>query len=157
MSDPYFDPPGLVHAFDITAELAPIMEMGQGRGGSRRIIPIIGGTVEGERVRGEVMNLGADWQTIFENGLAQLDTRYGLRTHDGAIIEVINFGHRHGSAEVLARVAAGEDVDPSEYYMRTHCRLETGDPRYEWVNKSLFVGIGGRRASSVFISIYEIV
>jgi hypothetical protein len=149
-------PPVLNHVFDLTANLAPIMEMGPGRAGQRRIIPIIGGTVTGDRVRGEVMNLGADWQTIFDNGLAELDTRYAIRTHDGAIIEVINYGLRHGPAEVMARVAAGEDVDPSEYYMRTHARLESGDTRYDWVNKSLFVGIGGRKASSVEISFYEI-
>ncbi len=153
---PFFDPPELIHAFDLVGDLAPIIEMGEGRGGKRRIIPIIGGTVEGERIRGEVMNLGADWQTIFADGLAQLDTRYGIRTHDGAVIEVLNFGLRHGPAEVMARVAAGEDVDPRAYYMRTQCRLETGDARYAWVNRQLFIGIGGRRASSVEISFYEI-
>jgi hypothetical protein len=57
---------------------------------------------------------------------------------------------------VIARLAAGEDVSPDDYYMRTHCRLETGDPRYARVNKSLFFGIGGRKSSSVEISIYEI-
>lgn len=151
-----FAAPGLVHAFDLVVELDPIIEMGQGRGGARRIVPIIGGEVTGQRISGRVMNLGADWQTVFADGLAELDTRYGIETHDGAVIEIINYGLRHGPAEVMARVAAGEDVDPSEYYMRTHCRLETGDPRYAWVNRSLFVGIGGRRAASVEISIYEI-
>ena len=132
------------------------MEMGMGRAGQRRIIPIIGGVVTGARIAGQILDLGADWQTIFSDGLAELDTRYGIRTHDGAVIEVINYGLRHGPADVMARVAAGEDVDPAQYYMRTHCRLESGDPRYGWVNKSLFVGIGGRRASSVVLSLYEI-
>ena len=154
---PFFETPRLVHAFDLEVRLAPVMEMGQGRGGQRRIIPIIGGTALGDRIRGDVMNLGADWQTVFSDGLAQLDTRYGIRTHDGAIIEVLNFGLRHGPAEVMKRVAEGENVDPAQYYMRTHCRLETGDPRYAWVNRALFVGTGGRRASSVEISFYEIV
>ncbi|QDC08561.1 DUF3237 domain-containing protein [Oceanicola sp. D3] len=152
----YFNAPPLTHAFDLTVELDPIIEMGPGRAGQRRIIPIIGGTVTGERISGEVLNLGADWQTIFEGGLAELDTRYAMRTHDGAVIEIINFGLRHGPPEVMARVAAGEDVDPMEYYMRTHCRLETGDPRYAWVNKQLFIGIGGRRATRVEISLYEL-
>ena len=157
MSKPLFPAPGLVHAFDLTVELDPIMEMGAGRGGQRRIVPIIGGTVRGDRINGEVMHLGADWQTVFEDGLSQLDTRYALRTNDGAIIEVLNFGFRHGPADVMARVAAGEDVDPSEYYMRSHCRLETGDPKYAWVNRSLFVGIGGRQVSRVVLSIYEVI
>lgn len=152
----FFPAPNLRFAFDLTVQLAPIMEMGAGKAGKRRIIPIVGGSVSGERIQGEVLNLGADWQTIFSDGMAELDTRYGIKTHDGAIIEVINFGLRHGPDEVMARLAAGEDVSPGAYYMRTHCRLETGDPRYAWVNKSLFVGIGGRKASSVEISIFEI-
>lgn len=150
-----FAAPLLEHVFDLTVELDPICEMGPGRGGQRRIIPIVGGTCQG-RINGEVLSVGADWQTIFADGLAQLDTRYALRTHDGAVIEVLNFGFRHGPADVMARVAAGEDVDPSEYYMRTHCRLETGDPRYDWVNRSLFLSTGGRRASSVVLSFFRI-
>lgn len=151
-----FPAPRLVHAFDMVVRLDPIMEMGMGRAGKRRIIPIVGGTVEGERIRGEILDLGADWQSLYADGLAELDTRYALKTHDGAIIEIVNQGLRHGPAEVMARVAAGEDVDPAEYYMRTHCRLETGDPRYAWVNRALFVGTGGRRAASVVISMFEI-
>lgn len=151
-----FSAPRLVHAFDMVVHLDPIIEMGMGRAGKRRIIPIVGGTIEGERIRGEILDLGADWQSIYADGLAQLDTRYALKTHDGAIIEIVNQGLRHGPAEVMARVAAGEDVDPADYYMRTHCRLETGDPRYAWVNRALFVGTGGRRAASVAISMFEI-
>lgn len=153
---PFFQPPDLKHAFDLVVDLAPILEMGAGRAGGRRIIPIIGGTVTGARINGTVMNLGADWQTVYSNGLAELDTRYALETDDGAIIEVRNYGQRYGPAEVMQRVAAGDAVDPSEYYMRTHCRLETGDPRYAWVNSQLFLGTGGRRASSVELSMYEI-
>ena len=153
---PLFNPPRLEHVFDLKVDLAPIMEMGDGRCGRRRIIPITGGSVTGERIRGEIMDLGADWQTVFPDGLAELDTRYGIRTDDGAIIEVRNFGYRHGPADVMARVASGENVDPARYYMRTHCRLETGDQRYLWVNGSLFIGTGGRRASSVEISMFEI-
>lgn len=147
--------PKLRHACDLTVELAPPREMGRGRAGQRRIIPIIGGTATG-RISGRVLNIGADWQTVFDDGLAQLDTRYAIETDDGATIEVINFGHRHGPQGLLARVAAGEDVDPALYYMRTHARLESGDPRYAWVNRALFVGTGARRASSVLMRLYEI-
>lgn len=94
---------------------------------------------------------------MFGDGAAHLDTRYALETDDGAVIEVVNIGSRHGPAEVLARLAAGEDVDPSTYYMRTSARLETGDPRYAWVNHMLFVGSGLRRASAVEVAFYKVV
>jgi len=148
--------PILRHVADFTIDLAPIVEMGTGRGGKRRIIPIVGGQVSGPSFTGEILNIGADWQTVFDSGLAELDTRYAFRTDDGAVIEIRNFGHRHGPGDVMSRVAAGEDVDPGAYYMRTHARLETGHPDYQWVNNTLFVGVGGRLRSSVKLALYAI-
>ena len=148
--------PELVHVCDLFVDLAPIKELGEGRAGQRRIIPIVGGRVTGPMLTGQILSLGADWQTIWGNGTAELDTRYAIETHDGATIEVINYGYRHGPPEVIADLAAGENVDPNAYYMRTHARLETGDPRYDWVNKTLFVGRGQRKAAQVIISLYRI-
>jgi len=148
--------PTLEHICTLHVELDPIREMGHGRAGARRIIPIVGGTVAGDRLRGRILNLGADWQTIFQGGLAELDTRYAMETEDGATIEIINYGLRHGPKEVLEAVARGEPVDPASYYMRTHARLETGDPRYAWVNETLFLGVGARNQSSVQVELYAI-
>lgn len=140
----------------LDVELGPIREMGMGRGGARRIIPIIGGRVSGARLNGKILNVGADWQTIFDSGMAELDTRYAMETDDGAVIEIINYGYRFGPPEVLAALARGEDVAPESYYMRTHARLESGDPRYDWVNHTLFVGTGARFKSAVKVAIYAI-
>lgn len=137
----------------LEVDLGPLQEMGPGRAGQRRIIPIIGGQVSGE-LQGHILNLGADWQTIFADGTADLDTRYAFETHDGALIEVINKGVRHGPPEVIAALARGEDQPADRYYMRTHARLESGDPRYAWVNRMLFVGAGVRRAAQVIIQLY---
>lgn len=153
---PKLAPPALSHVCDLTVELAPIREMGPGRAGQRRIIPIVGGTVAGPRLNGRILDLGADWQTIFADGVAELDTRYGLETDDGATIEIVNYGLRHGPAEVIAAIARGEEVDPATYYMRTHARLETGDPRYAWVNRTLFVGTGARLDAKVVVSLFAL-
>lgn len=148
--------PRLEHVCDLEVELDPIREMGQARAGERRIIPIIGGKASGPRINGRILNLGADWQTIFADGLAELDTRYAIETDDGATIEIINFGFRHGPKDVMAAVARGEDVAPDAYYMRTHAKLESGDPRYDWVNRTLFVGSGARFAKRVVVSLYAL-
>ncbi len=148
--------PRLEHVADLAVELDPILEMGAGRAGQRRIIPIVGGTVTGPRLSGTILSLGADWQTVFYGGLAELDTRYAMQTHDGAIIEIINYGYRHGPPEVIAALARGEGAAPDSYYMRTHARLETGDERYDWVNRTLFVGVGARQRSSVHLQLYAI-
>lgn len=153
---PTLAPPDLRHVCDLFVDLDPIREMGPGQAGLRRIIPIIGGRVTGPKLNGRILNLGADWQTIWDNGVAELEARYAFETEDGALIEIRNYGYRHGPAEVLAAVGRGEEVDPSTYYMRTVAQLETGDPRYDWVNKTLFTGVGARLAGQVVISLYAL-
>ncbi|MEZ5931829.1 MAG: DUF3237 domain-containing protein [Alphaproteobacteria bacterium] len=149
-------PPSLDHVCDLEVELGPVRELGQGRGAERRIIPILGGRVHGPRLSGRVLDIGADWQSVYDDGLALLDTRYALETDDHAIIEIVNVGYRFGPAEVLAALARGEDVPPDAYSMRTQARMETGDPRYAWVNRTLFVGSGARHASAVTVSLFAI-
>lgn len=148
--------PSLRHSFTLRVDLDAPIELGPGRAGQRRIIPIVGGKALGPDISGDVLNVGADWQTIHADGAAHLDTRYALRTNDGAVIEIVNVGTRHGPSEVIAKLAAGEDVDPSRYYMRTSARLETGAAQYAWVNHKLFVCAGIRRAQAVEIAYFEV-
>src|SRR5215467_7500006 len=132
---------------DIT--LAEPQELGETPQGRRRIIAITGGSFVGERLSGRVLPGGADWQVIRADGVAELDARYTLETADGALIYVRNHGFRHGPAEVLKRLAAGENIDPAEYYMRTTPLFETGDERYAWLNGMVCVASGARRATAV--------
>ena len=148
--------PRLEFFCDLNVQLGAPIEMGAGAAGRRRIIPIIGGTVSGPYFEGKILNLGADWQTQFIGGTAHLDTRYAMETLNGAIIEIVNRGLRHGPPEVIAAIAAGEEVEPDTYYMRTHATLETGDERYNWVNNHLFVGSGARNQSSVDMRLFVV-
>lgn len=148
--------PGLTHSFTLRVELGQPIELGPGRAGQRRIIPITGGTAEGPDLNGRILNLGADWQTLFSDGSAHLDTRYAIEAENGAVIEVVNVGARSGPPEVMAAIARGEPVDPSSYTMRTAARLESGDPAYSWVNHTLFVCAGLRHPDCVEIAYYKV-
>ena len=55
-----------------------------------------------------------DWQIVLSDGTALADLRYTLETDQGSLLYVQGQGVRHGSADVLARLARGEDVDASE-------------------------------------------
>ncbi len=136
--------------------LAPPQELGDAPLGRRRIIPITGGTFRGERLAGRVLPGGADWQVIRHDGVAELDARYTLETEDKALIYVRNFGYRHGPADVIRRLAAGEPVDPSLYYMRTTPRFETGAERYRWLNRLICVATGARRSAAVELEVFEV-
>lgn len=149
--------PELEHAFDLVVELSAPHEMGVSPAGTRRIIPIIGGTARGPLVNGRILDVGADWQTVLTGGIAGLDARYAIETDDGAVIEVIIQGIRHAPPDVNARIVAGEDVPTSEYYMRTAIRLETGHDAYAWVNRCLFLAAGGKVGATVRLSVYRVV
>jgi Protein of unknown function (DUF3237) len=136
--------------------LAAPQELGDSPLGRRRIINITGGHFSGERLSGRVLPGGADWQVIRPDGVADLDARYTLETNDGALIYVRNHGYRHGPAEVLKKLAAGENVDPSLYYMRATPRFETGDARYAWLNRIVCIATGARRPSAVELDVFEI-
>lgn len=136
--------------------LAEAQELGDTPLGRRRIIPITGGRFSGERLSGRVLPGGADWQVIRADGVADLDARYTLETSDGALIYVRNAGYRHGPAEVLKKLSAGESVDPALYYMRTTPRFETGDARYAWLNRIVCVATGARRPSAVELEVFEV-
>jgi hypothetical protein len=131
-------------------------ELGETPQGRRRIIPITGGSFQGERLSGRVLPGGADWQIVRTDGVAQLETRYTLETGDGALIYVRNDGYRHGPADVLKRIAAGEAVDPKLYYMRATPRFETGDRRYDWLNRMVCVATGARLAAAVELQVFEV-
>lgn len=146
----------LERLFSAQISLAKPQELGETPQGRRRIIGITGGSFSGARLSGRVLPGGADWQRIRADGVADLDARYTLETHDGALIYVANRGYRHGSSAILEKLAAGEEVDPSLYYMRTTPLFETGDARYAWLNRVICVATGARRAAAVELEVFEI-
>ena len=139
-----------------TVKLATPQEIGATPLAERRIIPIIGGSFAGERLNGDILPGGADWQIVRPDGAALLDARYTLRTDDGALIFVSNRGLRHGPPEVLARLRRGEAVAPTEYSFRTVPTFETGAPAYAWLNDLIAVCSGVRTADTVILDFYAV-
>jgi len=82
------------------------------------------------------------------------DIRYTLQTDDGSFLYVRSQGVRHGSSEVLARLARGEDVDASEYTFRTATQIETAVTELAWLNKGVFVSVGGREPAGAIYETY---
>ncbi len=55
---------------------------------------------------------------------------------------------------MLARLSRGENVDPSEYTFRAATQIETASPNLDWLNKGVFVSVGGRQAAGVTYETY---
>lgn len=140
----------------VEVTLEPARELGDTPLGRRRIIGVTGGTFAGPRLSGRVLPGGADWQVIRADGVAYLDARYTLETGDGALIYVNNKGYRHGPQDVIQRLARGEEIDPALYYMRATPWFETSAPRYAWLNRTICIASGARRAAAVELDFFEV-
>ena len=123
--------PGLEFLFQATVSIAPVIRLGQGSYGLRRIIPITGGRFHGPRLSGEVLDEGEDTQLVRPDGVTEICARYVLRAHDGELIYIINRG----------LIVPGPSPAAQPSYVRTHPAFEAAlGGRYEWLNKALFIG-----------------
>lgn len=115
--------PGTEFVFQEIVKLSPAIEVGKTARGNRRIIPIIGGRVEGPQINGEVMPGGWDWQLDRADGCTDVVADYFIKTDDGVIINVVNKG----------ALCPGQPV-------RTHPVMEAPIGKYDWLSKGAFVG-----------------
>ena len=145
--------PELTHVFTAYVDIGVPLDLGAVSTGRRRIVPILGGSVSGPRLTASILPGGADWQIIRADGTAEVVARYTLRADDGALISVVNKGIRRGPPEVLARLAAGETVDPSLYCFRTSPVFEVAPGPHGWLADNIFVATGERHEKQVVIRV----
>jgi hypothetical protein len=148
--------PELAFAFEARVSIGAPLDLGITRAGHRRVIPILGGTVEGPKIRGRVLEGGADWQVLHPDGAADLEARYTLQMETGALVYVINRGMRRGDPELLRRLNTGERIDPEQYYFRTVATFESSAPECEWLTAALFVGSGERLPDGVVVRFWRV-
>ena len=155
MSSDHLPEPRLTRVYRLEATLGQPLDLGNVAQGRRRIVPQTGGTFTGPELNGKLLpGASADWQIVLPDGTALGDVRYTLQTDAGELLYVQSRGVRHGGAEVLARLARGEDVDASEYTFRTSTQIETAAPRLNWLNRGIFISVGGRQARGVIYETY---
>jgi hypothetical protein len=145
------------HLFTLSIDLHPTIDLGSTPAGGRRVFPVSGGHFEGARIRGEVLShAGSDYLLARYDGTFQQDVRLLLQASNGGVIAMTYRGIRRASAEVDARLSAGEEVSPSEYYLRIAPFFETASNEHRWLNGMVSVGTGGRRSGGVIYELYEI-
>ncbi|WDF73438.1 DUF3237 domain-containing protein [Novosphingobium sp. KACC 22771] len=123
--------PRLELALEIIADIAPVQDLGSGPLGTRRIVPILGGTFEAKGslaagLKGVVLPGGADRQLIRTDGVRQLSALYELRADNGDVITVLN--------KVLVEDKAG-----GRYAFSTPEITAPKGPS-DWLNHHVFLG-----------------
>ena len=144
--------------FDADINLAPTLDLGATPLGTRSIYNVTGGTFGGPKLRGTFLPGGADWLLTLANGGSELDVRAAMQTDDGALIYVSYRGVIDIPPDVATRLfgADGDSVDMSEYYFRTTPRFETGSEKYDWLNKTVCVGVGRPAPGNVRYRIFAV-
>jgi len=147
--------PRLTFVYRLEATLGEPLDLGATAQGHRRIVPQTGGRFAGPKLTGKLLGgVSADWQDVRPDGTAIVNIRSTLLTDDGTLLYVRSRGVRHGSPQVLDRLGRGENVDPSEYTFRTATQIETAAPKLDWLNKGVFISVGGREPTGVIYETY---
>ena len=147
--------PSLTRVYRLEATVGEPLELGDIALGRRRIVPLTGGTFTGPELNGKLLpGSSAHWQVVLPDGTALGDIRYTLQTNGGDLLYVRSRGVRHGSSEVLERLARGEDVDASEYTFRTSTQIEAAAPELDRLNRGVFISVGARQPGAVVYETY---
>ncbi|WP_324291814.1 DUF3237 domain-containing protein [Cupriavidus sp. D39] len=142
--------------FVMRLDVKPMVVVGDTPGPFRRAGIVPSGTFAGERVSGNVLDGGSDWQTVRSDGSTMLDVRLLLQTDDGTNITMSYRGIRRGATEVIQRLEKGEEVDPASYYFRINPMFEAPAGKYAWLNQVIAVGVGHRFVYGPVYSVFEI-
>jgi len=111
--------------------------------GSRRIVPVTGGTFEGPRLRGRALEGGADWMEARPDGANELNVRVTLETDDDALIYATYRGILHNPPD-------------GELYWRVTPYFETAADQYDWLNRIVTVGVGRQQPGQAAYWFYRI-
>jgi len=142
--------------FKIVLDVPPILDLGETPYGHRRIARVAGGTVEGPKINGRVLDGGGDWLLLRRDGVLQLDVRLTIETDDKQHIYMTYRGYRHGPKDVIDRLNRGEVVDPSLYYFRATPYFETASAKYAWLNGICAVATGARLATGPTYHVFQV-
>lgn len=123
--------------------VADTIDVGPTPTGHRRVIPITGGRVDGPRLHGDVLAVGADWSVVRADGVPVATARYLVRTDDGTVLTVTNTG---------AFTSHGTLTTP---------RIEAPVGPYSWLNDCVLVGtlvplVEGDRLRGVSLQFHRI-
>ena len=148
--------PKLEFLCNVHVDLKPGTAVGAGPSGMRFIVDVAGGTFEGPRLKGRVLESGGDWFWLGNDGVGRIDARITFETDDGAYIYVQYHGVVEMSEHMVAALAGERDYQYGDSYLMTAPRFETGDERYAWLNRIVAVAEGRVALNAGDYRVYQV-
>ena len=153
-------PPALEHAFSIELEFGagPRLRFEPAYAGFKRgFVSVLGGQISGPRLTGRVLpQSGGDWPRLWPSGLVEFEAHYILEASDGTPIYICNRGIAYSSPDTVAKLEAGQQVEPEATYCRITPRFEAPAGPHEWLNRTIFVGVAERRGTRSLFDYYAV-
>jgi Protein of unknown function (DUF3237) len=139
-----YETPNLEFVCELKVTTDKAMTVGATAHGERRIVPITGGTFEGPKIKGVVLNGGADYQFANnDNTRTEIEAIYNLKTDDGVLIHIRNIGIISRTKEQATALKKGEQIDWTKIYFRAAPKFDAPmDSQYDWLNNALFISKG---------------
>ena len=157
MQNPF---PGVRPMMTFSADVAREIAVPRAPSGAKlSICYFTGGAFSGERLSGELLPGGGDWAVYRHDDHLDVEVRGVLKTDDGAIIYMRYDGMWRAPEGVLQPVLQPDGYERyrhEEHYLRVFARFETAEPRYDWLNGVLALGVGARTPHGVSYDFYEV-
>ena len=124
--------PQLEYVMQLKVTLGEAYSVGETPDGRRQVIPITGGTFEGPRLKGTILNGGADYQLADpKTNRTSIEAIYSIKTDDGVYIHIRNKG--------IIATGQNEQGQPSFYFKAAPKFEAPSDSKYAWLNNAIFV------------------
>jgi hypothetical protein len=146
--------------FSITAYVASPLDIGECPAGTRRIIPVLGGSFSGPRISGKLLQGGSDLQLIRADGVAELNVHAALEENSGAriLLRGLALRARKKVSSLAVKDYGPVDVALSDetVYFREAMIFETASENLSWINHLLAIATGKRYEDRVELEVFEV-
>jgi hypothetical protein len=133
---------GMEYVTSYIATLAKPEVIGPVAEGIRVNFYVTGGTVDGPKMKGKILPVGADWLTIRTDGVGVLDVRATIQTDDDALVYIYYKGVADLGPDGYRNFLEGAPPPPDGIVLRTNPWFQTAHPDYLWLTRGLFVEVG---------------
>ena len=140
----------------LSAQLGPPAVIGQTARGTRMILPVASGALHGPGISGTIQPMSGDWLLVRPDGVGELDVRGTIEMQDGSLLYVTYTGYVTNVPELMPRWQQGEAIPRDAYSFVVTPRFETAAPAYEWLQRTVVLGIGSLTQGGVSYEFFAV-